>query len=319
MKRMRVAITGADGFIGRALLPMLAREGYEVRGLVRALSSETVARREFVAIGDLAQWPEAAMRASLREMDAVVHLAGIAHRARTAPELLRAINVTATARLARAAAAQGIPHFVFASSVKVNGEATLAGRPFTESDPPNPRDEYGASKWAAERALSEVAESAGMRATLLRLPLTYGPQPKANVAALARAVRRGVPLPLAGIGNRRSILGVGNLASALAAVLRSDGDPQRAETFFVADALSVSTPMLVEAMARAMRVEPRLFRLPKGVLRLAGAWSGRSETVERLLDTLEVDTGAFRSRFAWSPPHSLDEGMAHAFGGGPSL
>jgi nucleoside-diphosphate-sugar epimerase len=203
--------------------------------------------------------------------------------------------------------------------VKVNGETTVPGRPFNVSDPPNPRDEYGASKWATERAVSEVAESSGMRATILRLPLTYGPQPKANVAALARAVRRGLPLPFAGIGNRRSVLGVGNLASAVAAVLGSKGDPQRTETFFVADALSVSTPMLVEAIARAMRVEPRLFRMPTSMLRLAGAWSGRSETVERLLDSLEVDTGAFRSRFAWSPPHSLDDGMAQAFGGGPSL
>jgi UDP-glucose 4-epimerase len=315
----RVVVTGADGFIGRSLVPMLLRDGHEVRGLVRALSSQTVARREFMAVGDLAQLSEEAMRAPLRDADAVVHLAGIAHRGQAAPELLRAVNVNAAARLARAAAAQGVGHFVLASSVKVNGEATVGGRPFIESDPPNPRDEYGASKWAAERAVAEVAESYGMRATILRLPLTYGPQPKANVAALARAVRRGVPLPFAGIHNRRSVLGVGNFASALAAVLHSDGEPQRAETFFVADALSVSTPMLVAAIARAMRVEPRLFRLPTGMLRLAGAWSGRSEVVERLLDSLEVDTGAFRSRFAWSPPHSLDEGMAHAFGGGPSL
>ena len=129
----------------------------------------------------------------------------------------------------------------------------------------------------------------------------------------------GVALPLAGIDNRRSILGVGNLAAALAALLASERDAQPVATYFVADANAVSTPALVEAMARAMRIPPRLFALPTSLLRVAGAWSGRSQMVERLLDTLEVDTAAFRTRFAWSPPYALDEGMAHALRPGASL
>jgi len=309
-----LVVTGADGFIGRAVVPLLLRAGHDVRGLVRAMSGDTVARREYMAVGDLAQWPDAAMRGAMRDARAVVHLAGLAHRAAASPAALRAVNVDVTARLARAAAAQGVAHFIFASSVKVNGETSVPGHPFRESDPPNPLDAYGASKWAAERALCEVAESTGMRATILRLPLTYGPGAKANIAALARALRRGIPLPLSAIENRRSVLGVGNLASALLALVASEGDAQRATTYFVADANAVSTPALVEAMARAMRVRARLFALPTSALRIAGAWSGRSEIVERLLDTLEVDTGAFRARFAWSPPYSLDEGMAQAFG-----
>ena len=316
---MVLAITGADGFIGRACVPMLMREGLAVRGIVRALSARTAARPEFMAAGDLAQMPEAAMRTVLRGASAVVHLAGLAHRAAASTATLRAVNVDATAVLARAAASVGVGHFVFASSVKVNGETSLPGHPFRESEPPNPMDAYGASKWAAERALCEVAESSGMRTTVLRLPLTYGPDAKANIAALAHAVRRGVPLPLAGIDNRRSILGVGNLASALVALLASERDRETFATYFVADARAVSTPALVEAMARAMRITPRLFAVPRSLLRVAGAWSGRSETVERLLDTLEVDMAAFRDRFAWSPPYSLDEGMAHAFGPGASL
>jgi len=314
-----VLITGADGFIGRACIPMLQRAGHGVRGIVRALGPETVARPDYLAAGDLTQMSEKALRTTLGDASAVVHLAGLAHRAAASPATLRAVNVDATAHLARAAAAQGVRHFVFASSVKVNGETSVPGHPLRESDPPSPMDAYGASKWAAERALCEVAESSRMRTTVLRLPLTYGPRAKANVAALARAVRAGVPLPLAGIDNRRSILGVGNLASALASLLASDGDAEAFATYFVADAVPVSTPALVEAMARAMRVTPRLFAMPRPLLRMVGAWSGRSETVERLLDTLEVDTTAFRSRFAWSPPYSLDDGMAHAFGPGASL
>ena len=314
-----VVVTGADGFLGRTCVSLLQRAGVEVRGLVRALGPDTVARPEFLAVGDLAQMSDDAMVLAMRGARAVVHFAGIAHRAGVPPEMLRKVNVDVTARLARAAASHGIAHFVFASSVKVNGETSLPGHPFRESDPPNPLDTYGASKWAAERALCEVAESTGMRTTVLRLPLSYGPRPKANVAALASAVRRGVPLPLAGIDNRRSILGVGNLASALQALLADECAGELFSTYFVADAHAVSTPALVEAIARGMRVAPRLFALPTPMLRLAGAWSGRSETVERLIDSLEVDTAAFRSRFGWSPPTSLDEGMAQAFGARASL
>jgi len=314
-----VVVTGADGFIGRACVPLLQRAGHEVLGLVRALGPDTVARAEYMAVGDITQVPEPAIAGFMRGAGAVVHLAGLAHRAAASSAALRTVNVEATARLARAAASQGIAHFIFASSVKVNGETTLPGHPFRESDPPNPLDAYGASKWAAERALCEMADSSGMRTTVLRLPLTYGPRAKANVAALARAVRRGVPLPLLGIDNRRSVLGVGNLASALVTLLASEREAQPFTTYFVADAQAVSTPALVEAIARAMRVAPRLFALPRSLLRVAGAWSGRSETVERLLDTLEVDPSAFRDRFGWSPPLSLDEGMAQAFGHGASL
>jgi nucleoside-diphosphate-sugar epimerase len=319
LRRRTVVVTGADGFIGHSCVPLLLRAGLDVRGLVRALGPGTVARAEYIGAGDLTQMPEPSMRQVLRDASAVVHLAGLAHRAVASPETLRAVNVEATTRLARAAASQGVGHFIFASSVKVNGETTPTGHPFRESDPPNPRDAYGATKWAAERALCEVAESAAMRTTVLRLPLTYGPRAKANFAALARVVRDGVPLPLAAIANRRSILGVGNLASALVALLASERDAQPLTTYFLADSVAVSTPMLVEAMARAMRVAPRLFAVPVSLLRFAAAWSGRSEAVERLLDTLEVDTSAFRARFAWSPPYSLDEGMAHALGPGASL
>ncbi|MFO1312463.1 MAG: NAD-dependent epimerase/dehydratase family protein [Burkholderiales bacterium] len=317
-----VVVTGADGFIGRACIPPLAHAGALVRGLVRSLSTDTAACSRYMPVGDLATMADSAMRTVMRDAKAVVHLAGHAHRASAPPGVLRAVNVEATARLARAAAAEGAGHFVFASSVKVNGETSLPGHPLRESDPPNPADDYGASKWAAERELSTIAEDSGMRVTSLRLPLTYGPHAKANVAALARAVRRGLPLPFAGIDNRRSILGTANLASALAALLASECDPGeagRATAYFVADDRAVSTTELVEAMARAMRVEPRLFRVPAGLLRAAGALAGRGEAIERLLGTLEVDTSAFRERFAWSPPCGLDEGMAQALDPGAPL
>jgi len=315
-----VVVTGARGFLGRALLPELAHSGFAVRGLVRTLDGDTAARAQFVATGDLCSCSDAELDNALRGASAVVHLAGLAHRPLggedTSLAALRRTNVDTTQRLALAAARMDVQCFVFASSVKVNGELSLPGRPLRESDPPTPADAYGESKWQAERALADVAARTGLRVAALRLPLCYGPGVKANVAALARAVRRGMPLPLASVANRRSVLGAGNFAAAVVALLASAErlGAARVDTYFVADAQSVSSADLVRGIARAMRVTPRLWPLAPGALRFAAATLGRSEMIERLLDTLEVDTTAFRSAFDWSPPYSLDQGLAAAFG-----
>jgi UDP-glucose 4-epimerase len=254
----------------------------------------------------------------LREADAVVHLAARVHvPARAdAQAAYRTTNVELTERLARAAAACGIDHFVFASSIKVNGEATLPGRPFRETDTPQPQDAYARSKWEAEAALAQVAAATGLRVTALRLPLTYGPGAKANFAALARAVRRGIPLPLAGIVNRRSLLGVGNLADALAAVLMDvdAGAHGVCKTWLLADGAAVATPALARAIGGAVGVPARLFTLPPRVLHTVAALLGREETLARLTGSLEADTGAFRARFGWSPPFTLEQGLAAALG-----
>jgi nucleoside-diphosphate-sugar epimerase len=320
-----VAVTGATGFIGRACVAELAAHGLRVRGLVRSLDVATSARADFLPVGDLAQADDGALRNALRDAHAVVHLAARAHRMREdaadPAHEYRRHNVEATQRLARAAAAAGVEHFVFASTVKVNGEATRRGHPFVESDPPDPHDLYAKSKWLAEQALAEVAEATGMRSTALRIPLTYGPGVHANLAALARAVRRGVPLPLASVDNRRSLLGIGNLCDAVAVLLASDGasDRGRLTPYFVADATPVSTPELVRAIAQSVGVAPRLFSVPPGWLRFGAACAGRAAALERVIGSLEVDTTAFRARFNWSPPVALARGMAAAFGSGAPL
>ncbi len=142
------------------------------------------------------------------------------------------------------------------------------------------------------------------------------PHAKANFAALARAVRRGIPLPFANVANRRSVLGVGNCSAAIAKLLTSDAatDRGRMTPYLVADAEPVSTPDLVRAIAQAMGVTGRLFAVPEGLLRSVGACMGRGDAVDRLLDSLEVDTTAFRARFEWSPPITLARGLAAAFG-----
>jgi UDP-glucose 4-epimerase len=315
--RGTIVVTGAAGFIGRACMTQLAARGFRVRGLVRTLDRTTAARPQFLPVGDLAQVEERALAHALRDATAVVHLAARVHRMQDnehdSQAAYRRMNAEVSAMLARAAVVAGATHFVLASTVKVNGESTPV-QPFRESDPPDPHDDYAHSKWAAEQAVAAIAEDTSLRATALRLPLTYGRGAKGNFAALVRAVRRGVPLPLPNVANRRSVLGVDNLCAALAALLASDNgvDRGRIVPYFVADTEPVSTIGLARAIADALRVAPRIVAVRPGLLRVAGACFGRAGAVERLIASLEVDTSAFAARFGWTPPFTLAQGLSAA-------
>jgi len=307
-----VVVTGADGFVGHAVCAHFRARGIPFRGLVRALSPFTAARPDILPVGDLASVSPATLATVLRDAHSVVHLAGRAHAMRddAADPLsaFRAANVAATERLARAAAAAGVAHFVLASSVKVNGESAPPERAFRESDPPDPRDAYAISKWEAECVLGDVARATAMPITVLRLPLMYGPRAKANVGRLTEAIARGVPLPLARIDNRRSLLGAGNFASGLEALLGAAAPaPRTVATFFVADMVPVSTPDFARAIATALGVTPRLIPVPPWLLRMGCACLGKTSTFERLAGSLVVDASAFRAAFHWRPPHPMAE------------
>ncbi|MCC6870274.1 MAG: NAD-dependent epimerase/dehydratase family protein [Burkholderiales bacterium] len=338
--RSTIAVTGAGGFIGRAVVPALLAAGYDVCALVRAVPpavAETApprrvgAREPGPAIGSL-QWrpignlvdaDDAALREALAGAATVVHLAAQAHRpsgkSPAALAALHAVNADLPARLASAAATAGVRHFVFASSVKVHGETSPADRALREGDPLVPADPYGASKVAAEAALARVAATTALRVTALRLPLVYGPGAKANFAALVRAVRRGALLPVGSLANRRSLLATGNLASALLALLHADevvgggeAGTTRFTPYFVADAEAVSTPDLVRALAAALGVAPRIVPCPPRLLGVATHLPVIGERIARLVTSLAVDTTAFRTRFGWTPPLSLAAGLAAA-------
>jgi len=310
-----VVVTGADGFAGRAVCAHVRAAGVPFRGLVRTLTTATVARPDFFSVGDLTSAAEGQLSNVLRGAHTVVHLAGRVHRMGDAVAdplaEFRAVNAGATERLALAAAAAGVSHFVFASSVKVNGESTPRDKPFCESDPPDPHDDYAASKWEAECVLADVARETSMPVTILRLPLMYGPGVKGNLARLARAIDRGVPLPFASIDNRRSLLGVGNFASALDAVLAAPAPaPRTATTYLLSDNRPVSTPELARALAAALGTRVRLVPLPLPMLRVACACAGKSAAFERLASSLVVDASAFRTAFGWTPPRAAAEEWA---------
>jgi UDP-glucose 4-epimerase len=307
-KRSFVAVTGAGGFIGRALCARLEEQGRTVRRLVRESAGN---QGDEVALDLERAQPEALARV-LDGAFAVVHLAARVHRMEDSDADVEAAhrlaNVDVTERLALAAVTAGVRRFVFASTVKVNGEATPRGRAFRAGDAPSPQDAYARSKLAAERTLAQVSSGTSMLATSLRLPLVYGAGARGNFRRLVDAVAAHRVLPFGAIDNRRSVLGIDNLLDAVEAVLASDNAVIGAH--FVADAESVSTPALVRAIADALGVEPRLVRVPVGALRLGGALAGRAATIARLTDSLEVDTGSLVRVTAWRPrPFAIDKAM----------
>lgn len=299
-----ILVTGATGFVGRSLLSELERRGCSAIPVVRraiGLTHEVV----LPDIHALTDWREA-----LVNCHAVVHLAArvhVMHDAAADPlALYRATNTDATLNLARQAAQAGVKRFVFISTIKVNGEGRDA--PYRETDTPAPEDAYAISKWEAERGLWQIAQETGLEVVVLRPPLVYGPGVKANFRRLLDAVARGWPLPLGAIRNRRSLLYLGNFVDAIQVCVEHPA--AAGKTFLVDDGEQVSTPELVRAVARAMGRPARLLPVPSGVLEFAGALLGKRAAVARLTGSLWVDSSLIRSRLGWTPPFSMEAGLA---------
>jgi UDP-glucose 4-epimerase len=297
---MTVCVTGAYGFVGRALTARLAVDG---RPLVRAV--RTAAHPADVAVGSISaatDWQHA-----LRGCRAVAHLAARVHvmqdSARDPLAEFRAVNTAATLNLARQAAAEGISRFVYVSTVKVHGERGH----FTDADTPEPQDDYAVSKWEAEAGLREIARDTGMQVVVLRPPLVYGPGVGANFCRLMRAIDRRMPLPLALVRNRRSLVYVGNLADAIAACLTHPA--ASGHSYLVSDGEDVSTPDLIRRLGQALQRKPLLLPVPPGFMRVAGLLTGKSQEVDRLLGSLTVDGRGLRRDLGWSPPFTLGGGL----------
>ncbi len=305
----RLLVTGANGFIGRALCARLAAAQAPYIGAVRTFAPGEAASHDIVALGDFA----AADWASVLEgIDTIVHLAGRTHVMTAGeasdPTPFVVANVHVTRRLLDAAARADVRRVVLASTIKVYGEATLPGRPFRAGDPTAPQDAYAHSKAGAEHVLWHACRAGKIEGVALRFPLTYGPGVKGNFARLLEAIAAERRLPLAGIGNRRTLLYVGNAVSAIESAVAVPA--LAGETLPVADAESVSTTELAERLARELGVAPRLFHVPAAVMRAAGMLAGRRAAIARLLGSLEVDAGRFCELANWTPPYSLDQGLA---------
>lgn len=286
---MRVLVTGASGLVGRALIPALTDVGLQVRGV----SGTTGPRLEDAA----ADW-----RPALTDCDVVVHLAARVHV--TTPqasdaEAFEVANVQGTLRLAAQAKDVGVRRFVYVSTVKVHGESGHV----TAETPCAPQDPYARSKHRAELGLQAHWPGSGRELVLVRPPLVYGPGARANLEALCAAVRRGWPLPLASVRNRRSLVGTSNLAEALTAAVCAPGAAGAAVA--VADDTPISTPELIRAVADALGVRAHLWPVPVPVLRLGAAMVGRRAACDRLVGSLTIDPEPAQRALGWRARHSL--------------
>ena len=311
---MKLLLTGANGFVGKPLCARFFRDGHAVRALIRSVNVEVDDFVETI-VGSIDT--DAVWSGALSDVDVVIHLAARVHVMQdTAADPLaefRKVNVAGTLNLALQAAAAGVKRFVFVSSVKVNGEYTLPGQAFAESDFPAPQDAYGMSKHEAELGLRQIAVETGMEVVIVRPPLVYGPGVKANFAALIRAVQHGWPLPLDAVHNQRSLVALDNLVDF---IVTCAYHPQAAnQTFLVSDGHDLSTAELVRGLAYATGAPVRLFPVPVRVLQAAAALIGKGDVVQRLCGNLQVNISKARNILGWAPPISVEDGLRRAITG----
>ena len=289
-------MTGATGFIGNALCRGLAARGHLVLGITRG-PAEARPGTEVRPIGDIG--PRTDWARHLGAVEIVIHLAD-----RGAPEVTR----QAAAALARAAAESGVRRLVYMSSIRAMGVATRPGVPFHPADPPSPRDTYGRAKLANEGLLSATARETGLELVILRPPLVYGPNAKANFRALLRLAASGLPLPFAGIDNRRSLIFLDNLVDVAA---RAAIDPAAAgRVLLLRDTVDLSTPELVRALAAGLGRPTRLFALPRAVLAMLRPIPALGPLAARLTLSLQVDDSATRALLDWAPRVPTEIGLA---------
>jgi nucleoside-diphosphate-sugar epimerase len=309
---MKILVTGANGLVGQAICAELAQQRHLVKALVRNL--QTLSFHEHAAQdicrleGDFTQI--SSLKQHFSDVDAMVHCAARVHQvADTANDPLaayRQVNTTATLAVARAAAEAGVKRFVFLSSVKVNGEFTASGKPFTAHQAA-PQDAYGISKWEAELGLREISAQTGMEVVIIRPPLVYGPGVKANFLTMMRWLKRGIPLPLGAISNQRSLVALPNLVDFISLCLTH---PKAAnQTFMVCDQHDLSTTELLRGLGQALKRPARLLPVPQGLLETGLKMIGKGGIAQRLCGDLTVDASPATDLLGWKPPLTVQQGL----------
>jgi UDP-glucose 4-epimerase len=301
-ERPSVLVTGANGFVGHHLSPVLVRDGWTVRRAVRRrFGNNTDAVIESIS-------PETDWKAALAGVDAVVHLAARVHQRhdRSAEKLYRDVNTEGTLRLARCAIEAGVRKFIFVSTVLVHGRSNDGRAPFSEEDFLTPQGLYGLSKAEAETGLQSLSNGSEMSITIVRPPLVYGSGAKGNFASLVKAVRLGLPLPFAAIRNHRAFVSVENLASFISHRLSQPAE--KFDVFLVADAEQVSTPEFIRRLAAAADTQASLFPMPAPLLSALLTIGGRPDARDSLIGSLQLNLSKAAS-IGWQPRFTLDQGL----------
>lgn len=304
-----ILLTGASGFIGGGVLGRLAAAERPVRVAVRSTSKMEGLGVPCVTVGELrpcTNWAE-----SLGGVQVVIHAAARVHimteRAADPLREFRQANVEGTLQLARQAAQAGAKRFIFISSIKVNGESTERGVPFTIDDFPAPLDPYGISKMEAETGLRSLAAETGMEVVIIRPVLVYGPGVKANFRSMMNWLCMGVPLPLGAIHNKRSLVALDNLVDLIVTCI--DHPAAANQTFLVSDGEDLSTTELLRRMGQALGKPARLLPVPAALLEGAAAMLGKKNVAQRLCGSLQVDISRTRDLLGWAPPVSVDHAL----------
>lgn len=314
----KVLITGATGFVGSALVDKLHSAHYDIVAAVHSHSRklEEASVKQFdvdMGAADI-DW-----RNILSEIEVVIHTAARVHimsdQAMDPLMEFRKVNVEGTLNLARQAADLGVKRFIFLSSIKVNGESTLApindctnkGEKvsFSEMDEPQPQDSYALSKWEAEKGLLKIAADTDLEVVIIRPPLVYGPGVKANFARLMDLVNKNYPLPFARVHNKRSLLALDNLVDFIITCI--DHPAAANQIFLLSDDEDLSSTELLCKIALVMGKKALLFPVPVWFMKLVATLLGKKEITDRFFGSLQVDSNKARTLLGWRPVISLDE------------
>jgi nucleoside-diphosphate-sugar epimerase len=307
---LNILVTGATGFIGQAVISaLIANPNHHLYSLTRSSNSSLPASVKRIEITNLDG--ETDYRDQLNDIDVIIHLAAHVHKlndtSSTTFDQYHTVNTAGTLNLATQAAAAGVSRFIFLSTIKVNGELTQPGHPFTADDQPNPSGHYAVSKFDAEQGLKALSATTSMSHVIIRPPLVYGPGVKANFQKMIRVISKGIPLPFAAINNRRSIVSLENLTNL---ILRCIDHPQAAnQTFLVSDDKDISTSELLRLIAKSLGKPCRLFVLPNILLNLLAALFGKQEMARRLMCNLQVDITKTKSLLEWRAVGTLQDSI----------
>ncbi len=300
----RILVTGANGFIGQSLCDKLYRQSRSVRAAMRVASSQ-IKCSETVLVNSIdaeTDWSDL-----LLDVKVVFHLAARVHVMKDevldSLEEFRKVNVEGTLNLARQAATAGVRRFIFISMIKVNGENTLLGKPFTCFDNPAPVDPYAISKSEAEDGLRHIAKETGMEVVIIRPTLIYGPGVKANFHSMLSGLNKGIPLPFGAINNKRSLVAVGNLLDLIITCIEHPAAAN--QTLLVSDGKDLSTTELLEHMAAALGKKARLLTVSMSLLNGVARLLGKQDLYQRLCQLLQVDMNKTKEVLSWSPPISV--------------
>ena len=305
----KILVTGASGFVGHAVVKFLREQGHIICGTTRdemlKRGPENIPLYLVPKLDKDTDWDNVIAGA-----DVIIHLAARVHemgkQTNSQQQEYFTVYEEGTQKLALAAANAGVKRFVFISTIKVNGEKTY-DRPFTEDDEPSPKDVYSISKSNAEKSLLKIHNETGLELIILRVPLVYGPHVKGNFYSLLWVCGKRKFLPLKSIKNFRSFLYVENLASAITKCINTPDIESK--IYLLSDGADISTTKLVETISSFLGVRPRIFYIPIGLLFWLGRLFGKLEVVERLTDSLQVDSTLIREELDWSPPFTIEEGL----------